>query len=54
MKKIKKGIMARQIDSMDKLRIVDTSVRFHIWLRAFERKMNSNEIMTATDPEFID
>jgi len=54
MKKIKKGNIARQIDSLYKSHILDTSVRFHIWLPAFERKINSNEIMTATDPEFID
>ena len=54
MKKLKKGDIARQIDSIDKLRIVDVSARYDIWLSAFERKINPTAIMNATDPEFID
>ena len=54
MKKLKKGDIARQIDSIDKSHIIDTSVRFDIWLSAFERKINPTAIMNATDPEFID
>ena len=54
MKKLKKGDIARQIDSLYKSHIVAVSVRYDIWLPAFERKINPTAIMNATDPEFID
>lgn len=56
MKKLEKGDIAKQIDSLYKsqMQIINKGVRYTMWFSAFQTRVNLRVLINTTDPEFLD